>query len=63
MQKKIQDIDSLIIVVAEKAFDPLEWPFLFKTLEAFNCTAEIIHFIINIIYCISPKEKIYTNNI
>ena len=47
-------------VEAEKAFDLLEWPLLFKTLEAFNFPPEIILFI-KILYKYR-KVKIQTNN-
>ena len=45
---------------AKKAFNHLEWSFLFKTLEAFNFPVEMLHFI-KILYKYL-KAKIDTNN-
>ena len=48
-------------VDAEKAFDRLEWPFLFKVLEKFYLTAEIIDFI-KLVYKY-PTARTYTNDL
>ena len=52
---------SVMAVDAEKAFDRLEWPFLFKVLEKCNLPTEMIDFV-KLLYKY-PTAKIYTNNV
>lgn len=52
---------AILAVDAEKAFDRVEWNFLFQTLEAFKMLTELI----NLIKTLSkkPQASIYTNGI
>ena len=57
---KINNIPGMMVLIDfEKAFDSISWPFLFKTLEAFNF-GEFFRKWINIIY--SKPECCITNN-
>lgn len=52
---------TLLAVDAEKAFDRLEWPYLFKVLEAFPFPEKFVN-MIKTLYK-SPRAYVYTNGI
>lgn len=52
---------TLMAVDAEKAFDRLEWSYLYKVLERFNFPEEFIN-MVKTLYK-APKAKVYTNGI
>ena len=52
---------TLMAVDTEKAFDRLEWPYLYRVLEKFNFPEEFIN-MIKTLYK-SPRARVYTNGI
>ena len=52
---------TVMAVDAEKAFDRLEWPFLFKVLQKFNFPGEFLNFV-RLVYKF-PKARIFTNSV